>query len=191
MPRDVTQLLIAWSSGDREALDRLIPLVYDELHALAEHYMRRESPGHTLQPTALVHEAYLELVDQNRAQWRDRAHFFGVAAQLMRRITMQHARRLHTAKRGGAVPKVSLDETLVLSAERAAELIELDDALDSLAVLDPRQNRIVELRFFAGLNVEETAEVLDVSSATVKREWRTAKAWLLNEMRENAAARDG
>jgi RNA polymerase sigma factor (TIGR02999 family) len=147
-PRDVTQLLLGWGNGDKEALESLMPLVYDELHRLAERYMRHERPDHTLQPTALVHEAHLRLIDQTRVQWRNRAHFFGVAAPLMRRIVIKHAQRHQAAKRGGG-RKVSLDDTIDLSQERAADLIALNDALISLAAIDPQQSRIVELRFFA------------------------------------------
>lgn len=182
MPQDVTQLLLDWNHGDPQVLDRLIPLVYDQLHQLAERAMRRERSGHTLQPTALVHEVYLQLIDQTRVQWQNRAHFFAVAAQLMRRITLMHARRLHAGKRGGGRVGVPLEESLLVSEERAAELIELDAALEALAELDPRQGRIVEMRFFGGLTVEEMAEVLELSPATVKREWRAARAWLLAEL---------
>jgi RNA polymerase sigma factor (TIGR02999 family) len=182
-PKDVTQLLLDWSSGDKEALDQLMPLVYDELHRLAEHYMRQERPDHTLQPTALVHEVYLKLIDQTRVKWQNHAHFFGVAAQLMRRIVIKHARQHHAAKRGGGERKLSLDEAVVLTAERATDLIALDDALTSLSAVDAQQSRVVELRFFGGLTIEETAEVLGVSPATVKREWRMARAWLQREIR--------
>jgi RNA polymerase sigma factor (TIGR02999 family) len=184
-PRSVTQLLLDWRNGDPRALDKLMPLVYDELHRLAARYMRRERPDHTLQPTALIHEAYLRLADQRNLQWQNRAQFFAIAAQLMRRIVMKHAHRRHAAKRGGAARKLSIDEAIDLSRERAADLIALDDALTSLATIDPQEGRIVELRFFGGLTVEETAEVLGVSSATVKREWRTAKAWLRKEVASN------
>lgn len=187
MGSDVTQLLIDWSRGDRGALDQLMPLVYDELHRLAERYMRRERAGHTLQPTALVNEAYLQLVDQNRVQWQNRAHFFGVAAQMMRRITMLHVRKLRAAKRGGDAPKITFDEELLLPEQRTEDLIALDDALNDLAAFDPRLSRIVELRFFGGLKIDETAEALGISTATVKREWRTAKAWLANELCTDAA----
>ncbi len=183
MQRDVTQLLLDWNDGDEEALSQLMPLVYDELHRLAEGYMRRERQGHTLQPTALVNEAYLKLVDQNRVQWRNRAHFFGVAAQLMRRVTMLHVRHLKAVKRGGEAQRVSFDEALVVSEARATDLLEVDRALDQLATLEPRTARVVELRFFGGLTTEETAEVLAISPRTVKREWRLARAWLGDYMR--------
>ncbi len=192
MSRDVTQLLIDWSHhGDRQALDRLLPLVYDELHRLAECYMRRERPEHTLQPTALVNEAYLQLVDQTRVRWRNRTHFFGVAAQLMRRVMLLHARSQRAAKRGGGVPRVPFDETLVILDEKAASLVEVDDALAALEAFDPRLARIVELKFFGGLTTEEMAEVLELSTATVKREWRTARAWLLSEIRGDPTSGNG
>ncbi len=183
MTEQVTQLLIDWSRGDAEALEQLMPLVYEELRGLAARAMRRERQGHTLQATALVNEAYLRLIDQNRVEWQNRAHFFGVAAQLMRRITLMHARASKAQKRGGGGPKISFDESLQLSQGQASELIRLDDALAALARVDPRKSRVVELRFFAGLTVEESAEVLGISTATVKREWRAARAWLLLELR--------
>ena len=184
MPEDVTQLLVDWSDGDRAALDRLMPLVYGELRRLAELRMRRERPDHTLQPTALVNEAYLQLIDQTRVKWSNRAHFFGVAAQLMRRVTMLHVRRLRAGKRGGKAPRISFDEALVVPEGRATDLIELDDALVALEAFDPRLSRVVELKFFGGLTVEEMAAVVGVSTATVKRDWRTARAWLLNELKQ-------
>ena len=174
---EVTQLLVDWSNGQREALDRLLPLVYDELRKLADRYLRRERSDHTLQATALVHEAYLKLIDQRSVQWQNRAHFFGVAAQAMRRILVDHA-RVHNAAKRGSGQKISLDEALVVSDERAAELIALDDAMKALEEFDPEKSRLVELRFFGGLSIEETAEVLGISTATVTREWRAAKAWL-------------
>jgi RNA polymerase sigma-70 factor (ECF subfamily) len=174
-------LLRAWSDGDRDALDRLTPIVYDELHRLARHYMKRERPGHSLQTTALVNEAYIRLVDYKRMQWQNRAHFFAVSAQLMRRILVEHARR-HNLKRGGGVPHVSLEETAMVGIDRAANMVALDDAMDQLARLDPRKVQVVEMRFFGGLSVEETAEVLKVSPVTVMRDWSTAKAWLYREM---------
>jgi RNA polymerase sigma factor (TIGR02999 family) len=177
-PGEVTQLLIAWGNGDQSALDKLMPLVYDELHRLAHHYMSRERPGHTLQTTALIHEAYLRLVDQTHARWQNRAHFFGIAANVMRQILVNYALRHRAAKRGGAVYKLTLDEAAGLSEEPNVDLLALDEALTRLAALDPRQARIVELRFFGELTIEETAEVLKVSPATVKREWNIAKAWL-------------
>jgi RNA polymerase sigma factor (TIGR02999 family) len=178
----VTQLLINWSNGDRAALDKLMPLVYDELHRLAHRYMSRERPDHTLQTTALVHEAYLRLIDQTHVRWQNRAHFFGIAANVMRQILLQHARSHHAAKRGGARPSLSLEDAVGLSKEPAVDLVALDDALTSLAAYDPQKSRIVELRFFGGLTVDETAEVLGLSPRTVKREWRVAKAWLYNAM---------
>ena len=177
-PQQVTGLLVDWGNGDQSALEKLLPLVHDELRRLASRYMRRENPGHTLQTSALVNEAYLRLVDQKHVRWQNRAHFFGIAAQLMRRILVDHARSHQYAKRGGGALKVSLDETAVVSRERAAEFVALDEALDELAAFDERKGRIVELRFFGGLSLEETAEVMGVSSPTVQREWRAAKAWL-------------
>jgi len=176
-----TQLLVAWNRGDRAALEQLMPVVYAELKRLARWHLARER-GHTLQPTALVHEAYLKLVDQRAVEWQNRAHFFGIAARLMRRIVMQRARRTRAAKRGGGAVDVSIDDATILSDERAADLIALDDALTRLAAMDPRQSRIVELRFFGGLSVEEIGAVLGISAGTVKREWRTAKAWLHKEV---------
>jgi RNA polymerase sigma factor (TIGR02999 family) len=182
LPPDVSQLLLAWRNGDREALNQLMPLVYDELRRLAGGYLRRERVGHTLQTTALVHEAYLRLVDQTRADWQNRAQFFGVAAQLMRRILVDHARTQQAAKRGSGALKLSLNEVVGKAKERDAEVIALDDALAELQTLDPQQSRIVELRYFAGLSIAETAEVLGISPATVKREWHMAKAWLYNQL---------
>ncbi len=181
-PSDVTQLLLKWSDGDREALDQLMPLVYTELRRLADRYLRRERPGHTLQATALVHEAYVQLVDQRNVRWQNRAHFFGVAANLMRQILVQYARSHHAAKRGGSGYKLSLDEAAGVSKEPDVDLVALDDALNTLAAIDPQQSRIVELRFFGGLTIEETAQVLGISPATVKREWTVAKAWLHSEI---------
>jgi RNA polymerase sigma factor (TIGR02999 family) len=180
--RDVTQLLVDWGKGNKEALDKLIPLVYDELRRLADHYLRRERPDHTLQPTALVHEAYLRLVNQRNVDWHNRAQFFGIAAELMRRILLEHARSHHAAKRGGGEQKLSLDEAMGLSKKREVDLIALDDALTSLAAVDPQKSRIVELRFFGGLTIEETAKLLGVSPITVNRAWRITKAWLLREI---------
>jgi RNA polymerase sigma factor (TIGR02999 family) len=175
-------MLIDWSKGDRGALDKLTPFVYDELHRLARHYMRRERPGHTLQTSALINEAYVRLVDQNVA-WQNRAHFFGIAARLMRQILVDHARAHQYAKRGGGdAQKVSLDEAANLAQGRAAELVALDDALKSLAAFDAQQARIVELKFFGGLTIEETAEVLGISHATVERDWSVARAWLRRQM---------
>jgi RNA polymerase sigma factor (TIGR02999 family) len=179
---DVTQLLLSWSNGDQQALEKLVPLVYSELRHLAERYLRRERPGHTLQSTALVHEAWLKLIDQRNVQWQNRAHFFGVAAQLIRRILVDYARNRHAEKRGGHACKLSLDEAIGVPKQRDLDLVVLDDALDGLARIDPQQSRIVELRFFAGLSIEETAEVLRISPATVKRDWVSAKAWLYRAM---------
>ena len=174
----VTQLLVAWNQGNQDALEELFPVVYDELRKLARSYLRRERVNHTLQSTALVHEAYLRLIDQKQVNWQNRAHFFGIAAQMMRRILVNHAVAKQTEKRGGDVPKLSLDDAVSFAQERAVDLIALDDALKELETLDPQQSRIVELRFFGGLSIEETAEVLHISPATVKREWATAKLWL-------------
>jgi RNA polymerase sigma-70 factor (ECF subfamily) len=187
--REVTQLLVEWSNGDKAALEKLLPLVSDELRRLARRYMRKEGPDHTLQTSALVNEAYLRLVDQKKVQWQNRAHFFGIAAQLMRRILIDHARRHRYAKRGGGARHVALDEAAIVSEERAAELLALDQALEQLAAMDARKGRIVELRFFGGLNLEETAEVLGISSPTVQREWRAAKAWLHSTLRAAAPGR--
>lgn len=176
--KDVTKLLAAWSQGDEEARDKLLPLVYQELRRVASRYLRNERRDHTLQATALVHETYLRLVEQKRTRWQSRAHFFGVAAQLMRRILVDHARRHATAKRGGALWRVGLDESTPARASRDVEMVALDDALEELAGFDPKQARLVELRFFGGLTLQETAEVLGISVATVKREWNTARAWL-------------
>jgi len=180
----ITQLLLECSGGDQGALDRLIPYVYDELHRLAHRYIKQERSGHTLQTAALVNEAYLRLVDQRQVRWQNRAHFFGIAAQLMRRILIDYARKRTYAKRGGGAVKISLDEDLVISQQRAADLVALDDALKGLASIDPQQSRVVELRFFGGLTIEETAEILKLSPDTVKREWSTAKAWLYQEIAE-------
>ncbi len=181
-PHEITRLLIDWSHGSQDALDDLFPLVYEELRRLAHHYMTREHPGHTLQTTAVVHEAYLRLIDQKHVQWQNRAHFFAIAAQMMRRILITHAQSHAYAKRGGGAPKVSLDEAAVLSPARAGELIALDDALKDLALIDERRSQVVELRFFGGLNNEEVAEVLKISPNTVTRDWNVAKAWLYREM---------
>ena len=181
-PDEVTQLLLDWSGGDHAALDRLMPLVYDELRHLASRFLRRERPGHTLQTTALVHEAYLRLVNQKQVNWQNRAHFFAIAAQLMRRIVIDHARAQNYAKRGGGALTLSLDEAATLTAERAAELIALDDALVTLAANNTRRSRIVELKFFGGLTTDETAFVLELSTRTVEREWNLAQAWLYREM---------
>lgn len=182
MPNEVTQLLISWRNGDSEALDKLIPMVYAELRKLARRHMARESPDHTLQTSALINETYLKLVDQQNVQWQNRAHFFAVAAQVMRHILMDHARSHRYQKRGAGAPKVAFDENTGLSDERAAELVSLDDALTALAEIDPRKSRIIELRFFGGLSVEETAVIMKISPVTVSREWRAARAWLRREM---------
>ena len=179
---EVTQLLIEWSNGDKAALDRLMPLIHEELRRLAHHYMSRERPGHTLQTTALVDEAYLRLVNRKDVHWQNRAHFFAIAAQLMRSILVDHARSHAYAKRGGGARKIALEEAMVVSQERAADVVALDGALKELETFDPQQSRIIELRFFGGLTIEETAEVLDLSPATIKREWSTAKAWLYHEL---------
>ena len=181
-PHEVTQLLIAWSNGNQAALDRLMPLVDRELHRLAHHYMRRENAGHTLQTTALVNEAYLKLVDQKHVHWKNRAHFFALSAQLMRRILVDHARRRQYAKRGGGAQRISFDEALAVSSERGVDLVALDEALSRLTSIDPRKGKVVELRFFGGLSVEETAEALHISGMTVLREWNMAKAWLYNSL---------
>jgi RNA polymerase sigma-70 factor (ECF subfamily) len=181
-PKEVTQLLVDWSNGNKAALDQLMPLVYQELRRLASRYLRKERCDHTLQSTALVNEAYVRLADYSNLRWQDRAQFFVLASQLMRRILIDHARSHRYAKRWGGARKVSLDEAAVLSEERAADLVALDDALTSLAAVDPRKSQVVELRFFGGLNIEETAEVMKVSSMTVQREWRWAKAYLYREI---------
>jgi RNA polymerase sigma factor (TIGR02999 family) len=177
-PQQVTQLLNDWSSGDQAARDRLMPLVYDELHRLAHQHMKRESKGHTLQTSALVNEAFLKLVDQKNVRWQNRAHFFGIAAQLMRRILVDHARSRQTAKRGGGVQAISFDDALYVSDERSAEVVAVHEALEQLSQFDSRKGQVVELRFFGGLSIEETAAALGVSTGTVKREWTMARAWL-------------
>ena len=183
---DVSVLLRAWSGGDQSALEKLTPIVYSELHRLARAYMRRERPGHSLQATALVNEAYMRLVGYTRMRWQDRAHFFAVAAQVMRRILVEQARR-HNLKRGGDVRHVSLDEAALVGADDDVDLVALDDAMSALARLDPRKVQVVEMRFFGGLSVDETAQVLDVSPVTVKRDWRAAKAWLYRELAGSTA----
>lgn len=177
----MSMLLRAWSDGDQSALDRLTPIVYDELHRLARRYMKRERPGHSLQTTALVNEAYMRLVDYERMHWQDRAHFFAVSSQLMRRILVDHARR-HNLKRGGGVQYVTLEEAIIVGGDLGPDMVALDDALNALAQIDPRKVQVVEMRFFGGLSVEETAEVLKVSTITVKRDWRAARAWLYREL---------
>ncbi len=181
-PQEVTQLLADWSNGNQAALDKLMPLVYEELHRLAHRYMNRERPGNSLQTSGLVHEAFMKLVDQRNVRWQNRAHFFGIAAQLMRRILVDYARSRQYAKRGGDAHQVSLDEGLIVSEERGAEVVALDEALIGLAAIDSRKSQIVELRFFGGLSIDETAEVLGVSPGTVMRDWTLAKAWLRREM---------
>jgi RNA polymerase sigma-70 factor (ECF subfamily) len=181
---NLTGLLIEWRQGDKAALDKLTPLVYDEMRRLAHRYVRRERDGHTLQTTALVNEVYLRLAGQQNVEWQDRAHFFGVIAQVMRHILIDHARARHYAKRGGTAEHVPLEDADLMSAQRAAELVALDEALDELARLDRRKSRVVELRYFGGLSLEETAEVLEISVMTVRRDWRAAKAWLFRRMRD-------
>ena len=183
-PREVTQLLQAWCSGDRKALEELMPLVYGELHRLAHRYMLRERVGHTLQTTALVNEAYIKLIDASKVRWQNRAQFFAISAGLMRRILVDFARTRGSRKRGGDVRRIELDESCIASPGRNPGLIALDGALLSLAAFDPRQAKVVELRFFGGLGVEETAEALGISPRTVKREWAVAKLWLLREMKQ-------
>ena len=180
---DVTRLLVLWTGGNQQAMEDLLPLVYDELRKLARRYLQRERPGHTLQSTALVHKAYLRMIDQHDVSWQGRAHFFGIAAQMMRRILVDHARGRDAAKRGAGACKLTLDEDLLAPAERDINLVALDQALDTLSKLDSQQGRIVELRFFAGLSIEETAEVLKISPATVKRDWAMAKAFLSRQLK--------
>jgi RNA polymerase sigma factor (TIGR02999 family) len=181
-PAEVTKCLLAWSNGDQSALDRLIPLVHAELYRLAKRYMGKEHSGHTLQTTALVNEAYVRLIDARHVKWQDRAHFIAISARLMRRILVDHARSSNYVKRGGEAQRITLEQAAVYSEERAPDLVRLDDALTALAETDLRKGQVVELRFFGGLSVEETAEVLRVSADTVGRDWRLAKAWLLREL---------
>lgn len=181
-PPEITQLLAEWSNGNQAALDKLYPLVYEELRRLAHQYMRRERKDHTLQTTALINEAYLRLIDQKNVHWENRAHFFSISAQIMRRILIDYARRYQYAKRGGGAKKISLDDAAVVAKERAAELLMLDEALMSLAERDPRRSQVVELRFFGGLSNEEIASVLKVSPNTVTRDWNLARAWLYKEL---------
>ena len=182
-PEGITQLLVDWSKGDQKALDKLMPLVYSELRRLAGNYLRRERPGHTLQPTALVNEAYLKLIDQKNAKWQNRAQFFGVAAQLMRRILVDHARAHQAAKRGGSdQQRLSITSAEKLVQQPEVDLLALHEALEELATLDSQQERIVELRFFGGLSIEETAEVLGIGHATVERDWKMARAWLRRKL---------
>ena len=182
LPNELTQLLIDWSNGDKAALDQLVPLVQAELRRIARRHMARETPGHTLQTSALLNEAYIRLVDQQNVPWQNRAHFLAVSAQVMRHILIDHARSYAYAKRGGGARKVPLDEAATLNDQRASELIALDDALKILGNLDARKSQIIELRFFGGLSIEETAEAMKISRITVTREWRSAKAWLRREM---------
>lgn len=186
-PREITQLLLAWEEGEQAALDQLTLLVYDELRRMAHRYMRRERPGHTLQTSALVNEVYLRLVNSSRVHWQNRVHFFAVSAQLMRRILVDFARSRHNLKRGGDARQVSLDEALLVSHGNSTDLVALDDALKALASLDARQSKVVELRFFGGLSVEETAEALHVSEGTVRRDWSLARAWLHRELNNRDA----
>lgn len=181
-PTDVTQLLVDWGKGNSGALEQLTPLVYSELRRLAASYLRRERSDHTLQSTALVHEAYLRLIDQNSVNWQSRAHFFGIAARMIRRILVDHARSHQAQKRGGAAEKLALDEALAVPGQGDTDLVRLDEALKTLAEMDPQQARVIELRFFTGLSIDETAEALGISPATVKRDWVTAKAWLFREL---------
>jgi RNA polymerase sigma factor (TIGR02999 family) len=184
--QEVTSLLHAWRGGDQGALDKLMPLVYGELRKLAHRYMLRERAGHTLQTTAVVNEAYLRLIDARQVEWKDRAHFFAISANLMRRILVEFARSRGRNKRGGDVRKVELDEALAVSPPRGTDLVALDDALTALAAMDERKAKVIELRFFGGLSVEETAEVLNVSADTVMRDWKLAKVWLWREMKHGA-----
>jgi len=188
IPQEITELLMRWKGGDQDALDRLTQLVYPELRRMARQYMNRENPAHTLQTSALINEAYLRLVDQQHTQWNDRLHFFAVAAQIMRHILIDHARRRHFAKRGAGAQHVPLDETSVIHQDRAAEFVALDHALRRLADFDARKSQVVELKFFGGLTVEEIAEVMKLSPITIKREWRSAKAWLHLEISEEHGA---
>jgi RNA polymerase sigma factor (TIGR02999 family) len=185
---NVSQLLQEWSKGDQQALEELLPLIYNELRQLAHNFLYRERPGHTLQTTALVHEAYLKLIDQRDARWQNRSHFFAIAAQAMRRILIDSARRHAAMKRGGPQEKLSLDEAPNVSIEPNLKLLALDEALNALAEIDPEQSRIVELRYFGGLTIDETAEVMKTSPATVKREWAMARAWLHQALTSNGAA---
>jgi RNA polymerase sigma-70 factor, ECF subfamily len=184
----VTQLLIDWKHGDKEALNRIIPFVYQELRRLADHYLRDERAAATIQPTALVHEAYLRLVSQNLPDWESRAHFFGVAAHLMRQVLVDQARRRRSSKRGSGAEKISIEDTVSFAPARGREIEELDDALTALAAFDERKAKVIELRFFGGFNIEETAQALGLSTATVAREQRTAEAWLHREMRRGPGA---
>ena len=186
-PHEITQLLAEWSEGSQAALDKLYPLVYQELRRLAHSYLKRERKGHTLQTTALINEAYLRLVDQKHVRWANRSHFFGISAQIMRRILIDHARRYDYSKRGGGALKISLDEAAIVAKERGRALLRLDEALNSLAKIDPRRSRVVELRYFGGLNNEEISGVLKISENTVTRDWNMARAWLYQELSESVA----
>jgi RNA polymerase sigma factor (TIGR02999 family) len=186
-PHEITQLLAEWSNGNQTALDKLYPLVHDELHSMARRYMKRERKGHTLQTTALINEAYVRLVDQKNVHWANRAHFFAISAQIMRRILIDHARSHAYGKRGGGLQKVSLDETAIIADERAPQLILLDEALQRLAEIDPRRSQVVELRYFGGLDNDEISSVLKISQNTVTRDWNMARAWLYQELSGSVA----
>ena len=190
-PKEITRLLVAWGDGDQSALDELAPLVQEELRRLAHHYMGRERPGHTLQTSALVNEAYIRLIDWKNVRWQSRAHFFAVAAKLMRRTLVDFARDRQYLKRGGGALQVSLSEAAALTVQRGADLVALDEALTALAELDRRKAQVVEMRFFGGLSVKEVAEVLNVSEETVMRDWRLAKVWLLRELAQEVANSEG
>jgi RNA polymerase sigma factor (TIGR02999 family) len=187
MPQEVTQLLLAWSEGDKGALEQLVPLVYKELHRLARHYLRRERADHTLQTTALVNEAYLRLIDANKVEWQNRAHFFAISARLMRQILVDFARERAYQKRGGGIRQVSLDEALMVGEQPNEDMVALDLALKALAEIDERKSQVVELRFFGGLSIEEAAEVLKVSPQTIRRDWRLAKSWLRRRLSEEGS----
>ena len=189
-PKEITRLLVAWGDGDESALAELTPLVYQELHRLAHHYMSGERGGHTLQTTALVNEAYVRLIDWKAVRWQNRAHFFAVSAQLMRRILVDFARSRGYHKRGGGGEPIALDEAAVVAKDKGAEMVALDEALTALAELDPRHSRVVELRFFGGLSIDETAEVLKVSPATVRRDWSLARAWLHSELSNQGMSKE-
>ena len=186
--KDVTMLLLAWSHGDPDALNELTPLIYSQLRHLASRILRGERADHTLQSTALVHEVYLKLIDQRRVQWHDRDHFFAVASQMIRRILVSYARAHNTSKRGGGKARLQFDEAIAVAGNRDADLVALDDALEALALIDPQQGRIVELRFFGGLSIESTASVLGISPATVKRDWTVARGWLFRELSRSGAS---
>lgn len=188
MHKDITTLLVEWSGGNRAALDELTPLIYAEIRELATRALSRERPNHTLQSTALAHELYLKLIDQKRAQWRDREHFFAMASQIIRRILVDYARRLHAQRRGGLDTRITLDEALAPQQDRDLNLVELDDALEALSQIDSQQARIIELRFFGGLSIEATGRILGVSPSTVNREWNLARAWLYRELSRSAGA---